>query len=44
VRVQIEQNRELVRVLKVCADKYIDKNARRYVDLSQLFSFVKIAA
>ncbi|KAG0267938.1 DNA-directed DNA polymerase alpha catalytic subunit pol1 [Linnemannia exigua] len=43
VRVQIEQNRDLVRALKVCADKYIDKNARRYVDLSQLFSFVKIA-
>ncbi|KAH7045436.1 DNA polymerase family B-domain-containing protein [Linnemannia elongata] len=44
LRVQIEQNRELVRVLKVTADKYIDKNARRYVDLSRLFSFVKIAA
>ncbi|KAF9155077.1 DNA-directed DNA polymerase alpha catalytic subunit pol1 [Linnemannia schmuckeri] len=44
VRVQIEQNRELVRVLKVTVDKYIDKNARRYVDLSQLFSFVKIVA
>ncbi|KAF9100336.1 DNA-directed DNA polymerase alpha catalytic subunit pol1 [Mortierella sp. GBA35] len=44
VRVLIEQNRELIRALKVCADKYIDKNARRYVDLSQLFSFVKIAA
>ncbi|KAG9067392.1 DNA-directed DNA polymerase alpha catalytic subunit pol1 [Linnemannia hyalina] len=44
LRVQIEQNRELVRTLKATADKYIDKNARRYVDLSQLFSFVKIAA
>ncbi|KAI7829018.1 DNA polymerase family B-domain-containing protein [Gamsiella multidivaricata] len=43
VRVQIEQNRELIRQMKACADKYIDKNARRYVDLSQLFSFVQIA-
>ncbi|KAG0199110.1 DNA-directed DNA polymerase alpha catalytic subunit pol1 [Mortierella sp. GBA30] len=44
VRVQIEQNRELIRQLKACADKYIDKSARRYVDLSQLFSFVKVTA
>ncbi|KAF9933576.1 DNA-directed DNA polymerase alpha catalytic subunit pol1 [Mortierella alpina] len=44
IRVQIEQNRELIGQLKACADKYIDKSARRYVDLSQLFSFVQIAA
>ncbi|KAG0300532.1 DNA-directed DNA polymerase alpha catalytic subunit pol1 [Dissophora globulifera] len=43
VRVQIEQNRELIRQLKACAEKYMDKSARRYVDLSHLFSFVKIA-
>ncbi|ORZ15507.1 DNA polymerase family B-domain-containing protein [Lobosporangium transversale] len=42
IRVQIEQNRELIRLLKAQADKYIDKSARRFVDLSQLFSFVKI--
>ncbi|KAF9908957.1 DNA-directed DNA polymerase alpha catalytic subunit pol1 [Linnemannia zychae] len=44
VRVQIEQNRDLIGALKQCADKYIDKNARRFVDLSELFSFVKIVA
>ncbi|KAI1317643.1 DNA-directed DNA polymerase alpha catalytic subunit pol1 [Mortierella claussenii] len=44
VRVQIQQNIELIRQLKACADKYIDRNARGFVDLSQLFSFVKIAA
>ncbi|KAF9187397.1 DNA-directed DNA polymerase alpha catalytic subunit pol1 [Haplosporangium sp. Z 767] len=43
IRVLIEQNRELIRQLKANADKYIDKNARRFVDLSQLFSFVKIS-
>ncbi|KAI9235463.1 MAG: DNA polymerase family B-domain-containing protein [Podila humilis] len=43
VRQLIDQNRELVRVLKTGADKYIDKSARRFVDLSQLFSFVKIS-
>ncbi|KAF9422052.1 DNA-directed DNA polymerase alpha catalytic subunit pol1 [Podila epigama] len=43
VRSQIEQNRELIRSLKANADKYIDKSARRFVDLSQLFSFVKIS-
>ncbi|KAF9302281.1 DNA-directed DNA polymerase alpha catalytic subunit pol1 [Mortierella antarctica] len=44
VRTQIDQNRELLRVLKTVADKYIDKSARRFVDLSQLFSFVKISS
>ncbi|KAF9209565.1 DNA-directed DNA polymerase alpha catalytic subunit pol1 [Haplosporangium sp. Z 27] len=44
IRVQIQQNREMIRQLKICADKYMDKNGRRFVDLSQLFSFVKIAS
>ncbi|KAF9116488.1 DNA polymerase alpha catalytic subunit [Mortierella sp. AM989] len=44
VLVQIKQNEDLIRQLKMCADKYLDKSARRYVDLSQLFSFVRITS
>ncbi|KAF9175853.1 DNA polymerase alpha catalytic subunit [Mortierella sp. AD011] len=44
IRVQIQHNRELIGQLKACADRYMEKNARRVVDLSQLFSFVKIAS
>ncbi|KAG0347016.1 DNA-directed DNA polymerase alpha catalytic subunit pol1 [Podila humilis] len=42
VRTQIEQNGDLLRVLKHDADKFLEKSARRFVDLSQLFSFVKL--
>ncbi|KAF9429224.1 DNA-directed DNA polymerase alpha catalytic subunit pol1, partial [Entomortierella beljakovae] len=42
IHVQIGQHGELIRQLKVCADKYVDKSARRFVDLAQLFSFIKV--
>ncbi|KAF9923095.1 DNA polymerase alpha catalytic subunit [Linnemannia zychae] len=44
VEVLINNNKKLIETLEMCANKYMNKNARGYVDLSQLFSFVKIAA
>ncbi|KAI8347087.1 DNA polymerase family B-domain-containing protein [Mortierella sp. GBAus27b] len=41
---QIKKNMDVIRQLKGCADKYLEKNSRSYVDLAQLFSFVRIAA
>ncbi|KAF9984327.1 DNA-directed DNA polymerase alpha catalytic subunit pol1 [Modicella reniformis] len=44
VRSQILENREMIGQLKACSDKYINKSARRFVNLDQLFSFVKITS
>ncbi|KAG0269216.1 DNA polymerase alpha catalytic subunit [Actinomortierella ambigua] len=42
VRRQIEQNREMIQILKTVAERYLERDGRRFVDLSQLFSFFKI--
>ncbi|KAG0046869.1 DNA-directed DNA polymerase alpha catalytic subunit pol1 [Gryganskiella cystojenkinii] len=44
VQVQMEQNRDLVRQLKATADRYIKKSGQHEVDLSQLFSFIKVSS
>ena len=44
VKVQMEQNRDLVRQLKAAADRYIRKSGQHEVDLSQLFGFFKVSS
>ncbi|KAG0237721.1 DNA-directed DNA polymerase alpha catalytic subunit pol1 [Actinomortierella wolfii] len=43
VRRQIEQHREMIHILRTVAERYLERDGRRFVDLSQLFSFFKIS-